>query len=193
MATRVKQPESLTKNRRAHPAQPLPRVRSLAYLLRAALLYLLFNVFVGPSNLWLDIFSGWRYGHSERLLLPFVQGSFYFYAIVLNSDSIFRAFQEAFILKKLYVPPIIYGLVFANLTLILVTFLDFFSRQQEISDRLVMLRAGILPCQPATLLPAVADQLWLLAFTLLAGFLMNQFLTGSEISQSGIYQHGEEL
>lgn len=162
-----------------------------SYLWRAILLYIGFNVLVSPFSLWLDVYSGWRYDHRDLLLLPFVQGSFFFYTIVLNSDSMFRAFHEGFVLKKPYIPSKVYGIMVANFILILFTFVDFFSREQEISTRLLALHSASLPCQPANMLPAVGDQLSLLVFTLLFGYWMNHIITEAEVLHLGIYQQGE--
>lgn len=192
MATNLNIPTQQVKLRaQVLSASPSGRAR-LSYLWRAVLLYLAFNAVISPFSLWLDIYRGWRFGHSDVLLLPFIQGSFFFYAVVLNSDSMFRAFHEGFVLKKPYVPPKIYGIMTANFILILLTFFDFFSREQEISARVLALGNTIHPCQPASLLPEVPDQLWLLAFTLFFGYLMNHFIAESDITHMAVYRQGGE-
>ncbi|MFZ1086103.1 MAG: hypothetical protein WAN35_14150 [Terracidiphilus sp.] len=151
-----------------------------AYFVRAALWYGIFNIVISPSSLWKEIFSGWRYGHGDLLLLPFVQGSVFFYAIVLNSDSIFRALHGAVVLNREYTPPKIWGVVAANFILIILTFWDIDSRQEEIATRMIGHSASGLPCQSAMILPAVADQIFFLVLALIAGSLMNHYLTQME-------------
>lgn len=150
------------------------------YLFRAALWYLLFNAVIAPITLWIDIFNGWRYNHHTLLILPFVQGSLFFYVIVLNWDSIFRALHHAVVLKAPYSEPKVYALASCNVLAIGLAFADLLSRQEEIAYRIHDLTTtGSLPTAPV--IPLVGDQLALLVATLLVGALMNHVVTEMEL------------
>jgi len=190
MPAQVTVPQQAKKSRPQYPGTPTSRSARLSYLWRAVLLYICFNVVISPFSLWLDIYRGWRFDHMDVLLLPFVQGSFFFYAIVLNSDSIFRAFHEGFVLRKPHIDSKIYGIMTANFILIFLTFFDFFSREQEISARVLALGTANHPCQPASMLPEVRDQLWLLAITLFFGYWMNHSIAEPDIVHLDTYQQG---
>ena len=172
------------------PPSPRPGRSRFPYLLRAALLYALFNLVVSPLSLWIDIYSGWKYGHPDQLLLPFMQGSLFLFAIVLNSDSIFRAMHGAFVMEKQSIPWNIWGVVIANFISILVIFVLLLSRQQEALSRLLIHPTNTLPGQPGIALPDVGNQLLVLSTALFFGLLMNHFTTSSEISYLSAHQKG---
>lgn len=149
-----------------HPAVSSRR-NARSYFLYAALLYAVFNIVISPLQYWSDILYGWRFEDGSALLLPFTQGSVFFYSIVLNSDSMFRAIHKVIVMKAERLSPRINLSILANITLIIFTFQDY----NDVTKAVLMHRTTAFP---------VSDQVIFLAAALLVGFFMNQFITEFE-------------
>ena len=142
-----------------------------SYFWRAAVLYALFNVVISPLQYWFDIFDGWRFGDASLANLPFVQGCVFFYSIVLNSDSIFRASQHVVsIAPEEHRSVKVWGAMIANFVLLVFSFHDYGALQKAVADHL-------------TKSFPIIDQVILLALALATGCFLNHIIAKHEASR----------
>jgi hypothetical protein len=70
-----------------------------SYFWHITALYLVFTILLSPLQSWYDIFMGYRIDDATISQAPFSGGNFFFYSIVLNSDSIFRVVQHSIVTR----------------------------------------------------------------------------------------------
>jgi hypothetical protein len=158
---------SVTRAKFSVPPNPTSNTKARVYFWRAAILYVVFNAVISPMQYWSDLLYGWRYGEPSALILPFVQGSVFFYSIVLNSDTIFRAIHNAAITTEKFNIKIMMTIL-ASVTLLHFTFQDY----NEVTRAVLQKHASSFP---------IADQVIFLAAALGVGFFMNHLITETEI------------
>jgi hypothetical protein len=162
-----------------------------AYLMRASFLYLAFNLFLSPISLWKDIFiSGWLYGRADLIHAPFVQGSFLFYSIVLNSDSIFRALHGKFVMKSVDITTGIISGIVANIIFIAFAFLLLLSRQEDLAAHSAS-STGIPSVQSPAMHTDMLVQILILSASLVLGLVMSLLITSIEAANASPVLQGE--
>jgi hypothetical protein len=143
-----------------------------SYFWHIALLYVAFNVLLSPLQSWSDLLIGLRTANTVLIHHPFNQGNFFFYPIVLNSDSIFRIVQHSILARAAPTssPPSLGMLSGIAACVILLTFslLDYSGWQG-------MIAAGKTPALPAN------DQIFFTVVSLLAGYLIHHNITAYDL------------
>ena len=145
------------------------------YFWHIALLYLGFNLILSPLQSWSDMYTGFEIGDATLMRQPFSQGSFFFYAIVLNSDSIFRVMQQFILARSRSVtlpPPVkLLSAAAASLILLIVTSMIYHGAMMG----LVTKKIPYLP---------VIDQIWMTGLSLLCGYYIHHIITSYELDSS---------
>jgi hypothetical protein len=152
---------------------------------------LAFNLFLSPISLWKDIFiSGWLYGRADLIHAPFVQGSFLFYSIVLNSDSIFRALHGKFVMKSVDITTGIISGIVANIIFIAFAFLLLLSRQEDLAAHSAS-STGIPSVQSPAMHTDMLVQILILRASLVLGLVMSLLITSIEAANASPVLQGE--
>ncbi len=143
-----------------------------SYFWHITAIYLVFTILLSPLQSWYDMFMGYRIGDSNLSHAPFIGGNFFFYSIVLNSDSIFRVVQHSIITRVAPIaarsPVGMFMAAIACLVLLMFSLLDYGICQT------------IIATHKAVGLPA-SDQILFTLAALTFGYVIHHTLTAHDL------------